>query len=147
VATKRARALEPAGCEEGDLNNARACNSGIGHFWWFTGIVVDGLLKEGGGGVETRAAALTSERATTLEAWRWMGPSTLTQKHRRLLPPACLRAFRLGLPFAPVAKADATMICRLAQPSLPSLALRLTSLATRSQTNTFPFLLYCLFAS
>lgn len=47
--TPRVRALEPAGCEERDLNNARASNSGIGHFWGgvYRDFGVDGSFKRG----------------------------------------------------------------------------------------------------
>ena len=52
AATKRQRsryAIEPVGCEERDLNNARASNSGIGHFWGgvYRDFGVDGSFKRG----------------------------------------------------------------------------------------------------
>jgi hypothetical protein len=80
-----ARALEPAGCEERDLNNARACNSGIGHFWCFTGIV-DGLLREVGGGVEATIEAARVEGSCAYQ--RWMGQQG--DSNRAQTPSACL---------------------------------------------------------
>lgn len=132
--TPRVRALEPAGCEERDLNNARASNSGIGHFWGvFIEILVLMGLSRGGGRSDDRSA--TRAAALTKEAGWWMAASCLfvvTQiEHRRLL--LCFRAFRLGLPIAPVAKPepDVTMICRWPKSCKFS---PLASLGTRLQT-------------